>query len=57
MKVFRRVCTWWEVVKRKKTPAWKGMKSMQNDLNEFYARFDCHDFESEINDRYFQFPI
>ena len=25
-------------------------KKYANDLNEFYARFNCHNFESEIND-------
>ena len=23
-----------------------------NHLNEFYASFDCHDLESEINDKF-----
>ena len=30
-------------------------KKYANDLNEFYARFDCHDFDNEINDS-FNFP-
>ena len=28
----------------------EGDKKYANDLNEFYAKFNCHDFETEIND-------
>ena len=31
---------------------WEGDKRYANDLNEFYATFDCHDFQSEIKDRF-----
>ena len=38
--------------KNKGNSSLEGDKKYANDLNEFYARFDCHDFENEMNDRF-----
>ena len=38
--------------KKKGNSSLGGDKNYANDLNEFYARFDCHDFEKEMNDRF-----
>ena len=38
--------------KKKGNSSLEGDKKYANDLNEFYARIDHHDFKSEINDRF-----